>query len=195
MPKISLTDFVDYSLATGPSQLVKVRELKRREAYEPAHDYWKQIREWLTDHEKGVLSLRDVGKLADAVTPGKRENYGEVLRGFKKFVRKRPGSPTKRAAAEEWKHAGLVVRVNPELCYRTPQGKLCVKMYFKAEPVTKHQAEATLLLMSEALPAYAPALLSARSGKLTRSNLTKTELDVYLRAQATAFMEMWKAIE
>jgi hypothetical protein len=43
MPSISLTDFVDFVVATGTSKLTKVRQIKRRPQYHPAFDHWKSL--------------------------------------------------------------------------------------------------------------------------------------------------------
>lgn len=196
MPEISLTDFVDYALAPGPSQLVKVRELKRRGEYEPAHDYWRDLREWIIDAEYGRRTLRQVEQLALAARVGKRANYQTALAGFRKFARRRPGTIATRPKKDRWEHDGLIVRVNPELCYRTPSGRLCVKLYFKKEPrPTKHRADIILLLVSQTIANHDVALLDVPTGKLIEGKLTKSDLPIYLRAQATAFVQMWQQLK
>lgn len=44
MPKISLTDFVDFVTSAGTRKLAKVRTVKNRPKYLPAFDYWRNLR-------------------------------------------------------------------------------------------------------------------------------------------------------
>lgn len=195
MPDISLTDFVDYVLAPGPSQLAKVKEVKRRPDYEPQYDYWRELRGWLIELETGELSLREVQDRIDESRDGKRVNYQDAFNGFKKFRKKSPGPITTTPKRDRWQHDGLTVRVNPELCYKRGTGRIAVKCYFKKDPApTKHRADIILLLVKETIVTCSPALLDVRNGKLIESTLKKPDLDIYLRAQATAFVQMWKQL-
>lgn len=55
MPDISLTDFVDFVIKMGTPKLTKVKAVKNREEYEPAKDYWRQLRKGLQSfHKKGL---------------------------------------------------------------------------------------------------------------------------------------------
>lgn len=60
MPEIGLTDFVDFALKAGPTQLTKVRELKMRPDYDPARDYWKRLRDWIIAHTAGELTMKEL---------------------------------------------------------------------------------------------------------------------------------------
>jgi len=42
MPEISLTDFVDFTSASGTSKLSKLKQFKSRPEYEPAFDFYKK---------------------------------------------------------------------------------------------------------------------------------------------------------
>jgi hypothetical protein len=47
MPNITLTTFLDFVAATGTARVRRVRNAKEiyGQAYEPAHDFYKQLRE------------------------------------------------------------------------------------------------------------------------------------------------------
>jgi hypothetical protein len=193
MPDISLTDFVDFALAPGPTRLTKVRQLKARGDYDPAHDYWRQLREGIAAYNEGDLTAKGLENIARIAAPHKRANYEAALKGFKKFDKKAPTETQLPLRTRRWIAGDLSVRVNPELSYAVDGTKLCIKLYFKkSPPLTKDRMEAILLLMQQTIKAYRPALLDVQTGRLIEANGFRKDLDILLRAEALAFCEMWK---
>jgi len=51
--ELSLTDFVDFVCKSGSTKLTKVKQIKNREDYSPATDFYKALREGIQDiHRK-----------------------------------------------------------------------------------------------------------------------------------------------
>lgn len=85
--------------------------------------------------------------------------------------------------------------MNPELCFKTDSAQAAVKLYFKADPrPTKDRLGAIIVLMQETFPKDRVAVLDVRTGKLYDDKAARASMDVYLRAQAQAFMHMWNGI-
>ena len=86
MPDISLTDFVDFVIKSGTPKLTKVRAIKNRPEYEPAIDYWRQLREGIKDFHR--VGGADKSALDDIV---------DSLHNTKKIIRYRPPSGATRS--------------------------------------------------------------------------------------------------
>ena len=86
MPDISLTDFVDFAIKSGTPKLTKVRTIKSRPDYEPAFDYWKQLREGICDfHRAGAKNKADLNEVVDSLqNPRKVGRYSAALKGYKR---------------------------------------------------------------------------------------------------------------
>jgi len=50
--QISLTDFIEYVSKVGTTKFTKVKEIKNREPYHPAFDFWKPLREKIIEIHK-----------------------------------------------------------------------------------------------------------------------------------------------
>jgi len=86
MPDISLTDFVDFVIKSGTPKLTKVRAIKNRPEYEPAIDYWRQLREGIKDfHRAGGADKSALDDIVDS------------LHNTKKIIRYRPPSGATRS--------------------------------------------------------------------------------------------------
>jgi hypothetical protein len=200
MPVISLTDFVDFVVASGPPRLTKVRELKRRGIYEPATDFWKRLREAIEtlhreDREKPFLDEVRVG-LTDRK---KLAAYPPLITAYKRFLGRKHtrwfDPPRGR-----WAHAELTVRVNPELGLDIDGNRHVVKLYFKKQPLSKRRVESILRLMEKTLKAgegesFAVAVLDVANAKLIRPTIPVPDLDILLQSEAAAFMEIWQRLE
>ena len=85
--EISLTDFIDFVSKSGGSKMTKVKQIKKRDAYQPFADFYKGLREGIIEtHEKG-LPKKELNKIIDELTdPKKISNYKEAIEGYKKFL-------------------------------------------------------------------------------------------------------------
>lgn len=194
MNKISLTDFVDIVSASGTPKATKVRQIKRRPAYEPAFDFYKQLREGIIANHQEGLGKREVNRSIGPLTDDrKRENYAAVVSGYKKWWGRKdlqwfePPSGTFEAH-------GIGVRVNPELGLSINGRRHLVKLYFKADKLTKnkidlitHIMETSLTLSSEVVM----AVLDCRRSKLISPTVPIKGLDGTLRAELAYVAALW----
>lgn len=116
MPDISLTDFVDFVIKSGTPKLTKVRSIKNRGDYEPAMDFWRQLREGIKNfHRARSRHKSELDDIVDSLqNPRKVARYTAAIRGYKKFL----GHKNIRwfdPATDDWTYEDLSVKVNPEL--------------------------------------------------------------------------------
>jgi hypothetical protein len=73
MPEISLTDFVDFVVRSGPAKVTKVREIRERGPYAPALDFWKPLREGIVSfHAAGSTDKRELDRILRGITDPKK---------------------------------------------------------------------------------------------------------------------------
>jgi hypothetical protein len=199
--EISLTDFVDFTLKTGSSRVVKVKEIKGRGDYLPAADYWKGFREGVVAlHRSGRMSAAALDRLvAGQSNASKARRYADAAAGYKRFIGKRPPAwfppPPGR-----WIEGDLEVRVNPELGLTIDGVPTFTKLYFKSDSPTRSRVQAVLAVidvsMASASPGSSVAVLDVSSGRLMRPDgrWNKRDMETLLAAEAGAFVEIWNRV-
>ena len=193
MPTISLTDFVDFAIAAGPSQLTKVREIANRGGYDPKFDFWKQLRE-------GIRKLHENGTKLDPVLvgltdPKKIKRYPAAVKAYKKFLGKKSLGWFEPPSGL-WTYEGLTVKVNPELGLEIGGQKVAAKLYFKDERPTRQRLRVVFELMRSSLDlneGTVPGVIDVGSSRLIPPTSSEG-LSVLLEAQALAFMHLWNSI-
>ena len=114
--EISLTDFVDFTIKSGPAKVTKVREVKGRDPYEPAVDFWRPLREGIVEmHRAGRVTKEGLDAIIDAQSHAlKLRLYPAASDGYLRFLGKKP--PTWFEPPRGlWTSGPLAVRVNPEV--------------------------------------------------------------------------------
>lgn len=142
MDPISLTDFVDFVSKSGSPKLTKVREVKTRDDYHPAFDFWKPLREGLISfHKAGAANKKDLDKIVTGLTDKKKvDRYRDGVKGYKKFLGNKKTKWSKPRSAV-WGSGTLAVRVNPELGLTINGTPHIIKLHFKAEALSKLRIE------------------------------------------------------
>jgi hypothetical protein len=200
MPDISLTDFVDFVIKSGTPKLTKIRAIKNRPDYEPALDFWKQLREGIQRfHRAGAGDKTQLDDIVNSLqNPRKSSRYFAAVSGYKKFLGRRNirwfTPPT-----GDWSYGDLSVKVNPELGLRIEGDRHLVKLYFKDEAPTKNRLEIVSEMMKLALSAKTPqgtkmAVLDVSKAKLYTQTVTIPQLAVLLEGEAAAFLRMWESV-
>jgi len=83
---ISLTDFIDFVNKSGTSKLTKVKQVKGRNAYHPASDFYKILREEIVNIHKNDGDKKKLDELIGNLTDEKKKkNYPFSISGYKKF--------------------------------------------------------------------------------------------------------------
>lgn len=199
--RLSLTDFVDYYLRHGHSRVAKVRELKSRDEYGPFADFYRRFREAVIDiHTKG-LDLQHLHNVAHQQTdPKKQGHFPAMYEGYKKFMTVHHPTSWFSPPSSNWLHGDLTVRVNPELGLIIKGKRHVIKLYFKAEPISKKHIEGICHLMHHQLAAACPpgtvmAVLDVRTGKLhcVESGPTSSFLAL-IAGEADSLITIWNTI-
>jgi hypothetical protein len=196
MVSVSLTKFVDFVTATGTARLSKVREMKRQQStYSPQTDYWKPLRDRI---EKAFAEGWDSRKFKDSLAEVRDEkklgNYEACRKGLTRWAGKKeiaalPGLKRK------WSAGDLEVTVNPELHLAISGDPYLIKLYPKADPLTKQKVNVVLHLLQQHAPANTTVgILDLRRGKLLIPTVAIDGLDGLLKAEAAALLTLWEAI-
>lgn len=198
MPKISLTDLVDVIAKAGGPKATKVSQIKHRDEYHPATDFYKQFRDGLVALHKsgqGKASLSSV--LAGVSERNRLNNYPSAIAGYKKWWGKKalewfqPPSATYTAS-------GVEVSINPELGLKVNGVPYVIKLYLKSEKLTKNKADLIVGLLSEALGAKVPgarmAVLDVRQGKFYELGAGSSVLVPLVDAELAYIASLWPKI-
>lgn len=200
MAYISLSDFIEYVSKSGTTKFSKVKEINRREDYHPSKDFWRTLREAIIELHTKNRDKSDLDEVLKGLTDRKKQNrYPELVKQYKSFLGRKKiewfEPPNK-----EWKFENLKVKLNPELGLDI-NGKLYViKLWFKAEKLSKAKAELILLLLNEKLQTkkfkdVTFAILDIGNKKLFDSTkLTSAEFPL-LEAEALSFIRIWDSVE
>ncbi len=196
--RLSLTDFVEIVSKSGTPKATKVRQVKDRPSYHPSADYYKQIREAIVEIHRDNSTESILQNIATNTSPAKRENYTAICAGYKQWHKKH-----KLAWFQPpdclYEHSGIHISVNPELGLFVEDKPHLIKLYFKAEPLTKNRVEIITHLMSNCLKTSSPlnttmAILDIRSSKLIFSLPTETKLNALINAELVYIAALWDEV-
>lgn len=201
MPNISLTDFVDFTISSGAPKLTKVRTVKNRGNYDPAKDFYRLLRMRMIDfHQRGELNKKQWFDefLHTLQNERKRESYADRVDAYKRFLGRKHIEwfvPTNGT----WHSGDLHVRVNPELGLSIDGVDHMIKLYFKAEALTKLRVDVILLLMNEALSRNADEGMRFAILDVTRCRIYATAepdqgLLPLLHGEAASFAAIWESL-
>lgn len=198
MPEISLTEFVDFVIKSGTPKLTAARQIKRAHVmgYHPSRDYWCKLREGIVEmhrqgEDKAALDAL-VRHIADA---NKKLNYPQMAQAYKKFL-SRKSAVWFPPVRDVWAHAGLTVRVNPELGLKLDSEPHLIKLYFKDQKLTAARIAIISHMMLDVLQHKARgakvALLDVRNSKLHAFGAADPGLVPLLEGEALAFCRMYE---
>lgn len=171
MPQISLTDFVDIVSKSGRQKATKVRQVKERPEYEPAFDFYKPLRDHLSDVHRRGGKKADVSNVLKALTDAKKiKNYPALVDGYKKWWGRKELSWF-NPPRDTYSSAGVEISVNPELGLEINGQRHVIKLFFKDEALTTFKTEIIIdlmefLLRSKVQPNDIFAVLDVRESKL-----------------------------
>ncbi len=198
--EISLTDFVDFVCKAGSSKLTKVKQVKNREEYSPATDFYKALREGIKKNHESDGERKDLKKILDKVTDNKKiKNYSEAIDGYRKFW----GNKTFKyfsPPSKHWVKGDLDIRINPELGLEYNGNFIIVKLYLKSDKLGKDKIEQILTLMESQLrkgfdKEIKMAVLDVKNGKLFLKENDDVSLFPLLEGEAISFETIWKGIK
>jgi hypothetical protein len=203
MPKskieISLTDFVDFVSKTGGAKLTKVRQIKTRDEYQPYSDFYKTLREGIIDIHKRGASKKELNNLLDGLTDEKKiKNYPDAISGYKKFW----GNKNFKWFTpfhKHWKVGDVDININPELGLEYNDKFMVIKLYMKAEKLTKDRVSQILSLLEKQLRPQAEdeilfCVLDVKNAKLFCNESKDISFIPLLEGEVRSFETIWKSI-
>lgn len=200
MANISLTTFVDFVAATGSSKARIVRVARQQqEEYDPRFDFYRQLRRGIREFHfsKQVDKHLLDGIYEDLENERKRKNYAARIASYKTFLGRKVISSFP-VARSEWRHAGLTVRVNPELGLLINGNSGVVKLYFKAKELSSDRVQTACFLMKYMLRQHHPtqtfSVLDVCQGKLLTGSQSGPDLLAVLEGEALCFMSIYNSI-
>lgn len=197
MPAVSLTTFVDFVAASGTTRITRIRNAKSfyEEGYAPERDFYKPLRDRIQRCFEGGWSTATLKEsLKDVTDPKKIENYEECRKGLTKWVGRKSitSLPPVRSA---WKSGGLEVSLNPELHLKIDDDPCVIKLYFKADPLSKQKAELSMELLRKCAPrSDKVGVLDVRRAKLFTPTVQIDGLEALLDAEALALVALWNGV-
>jgi hypothetical protein len=196
MPRITLTDFIEVVTKSGSPKATKVGQLKNRQAYEPATDFYKSLREGLIKIHESSGSKADLAKLQKGLTdPKKVANYPAMVAGYKKWWGHKalawfdpPGTT--------YTKSGIDVAINPELGLTINGQRHVVKLYLKTDALTKTKADLIVTLMSHVLGPIEPSgthfsVLDVRNSKLFTYTAPGKNFQSMVDAELSYIATLW----
>jgi hypothetical protein len=198
MPYLTLTEFLDIVVANPTSKATKVRAAKknREQEYNPAFDFYKQIRERIEETHRLGKPKAFIQALMPAVTHDlKLEHYPVIIKGYTKWW----GKKTLKwfdPPSEPYANHGVEVRVNAELGLLVDGKPHAIKLYFKADPLSKSRINVIHQVMADTLLPECPkgtqvAVLDVRRGKLYKPTVPIPDLPAMLSAELAYVADIW----
>ena len=174
MPDISLTQLVDVVSKSGTPKATCVKQIKAQlsERYDPRNDFYKLLREGIADAHSGGHGKPHISSVASQIAdPRRMVQYGHLATAYNSWWGRKKISwfvPPRST----WTPAASVfgVTVNPELGLEINGTRHVVKLYFKADPLSKARVDIITHLMHDELAASNPgtefSVLDIRKRKL-----------------------------
>lgn len=196
MPRITLTDLIEVITKSGSPKATKVSQLKNRDAYDPATDFYRALREGIIQIHKSGGVKGDLAKIQKKLTdPKKIANYPAMIAGYRKWWGHKTLSWFEPQGAT-YAHAGIEVAINPELGLLINGQSHLVKLYLKSEALTKTKADLIVALMQHALSSHHGktinfSVLDARNSKLFTYVPTGKVFKPMMDAELTYIASLW----
>lgn len=199
MPKISLTTFVDFVIASGTPRITCVRNAKAiyGESYNPSVDYWRELREGIINMHETESVKNTLDQVLPSISSQKRLNYKLSIESYKSWMGRKKflwiGTIT-----SNWSSNNTEVRVNPELGLNINGTDHVIKIYFRKDPPSKLRLDTIFHLISSTRTARykraTPGLLDVKRGRLITSTVSVPNIGALLDGEAAAFSAMWDSI-
>lgn len=130
------------------------------------------------------------------------KHYPILVNGYRSFLERNRKQPDWwHPPADTWLHAGLTVRINPELGLVMNRIRYLIKLYFKDRPITKSHIAGIGHLMRLGVghycePGTVMSILDVRTGKLHRiPGMPNANFETLIKAEAETFVHLWDGIE
>ncbi|MCH8535917.1 MAG: hypothetical protein LAT51_12660 [Flavobacteriaceae bacterium] len=196
MKTISLTDFIDFVSKTGSTKQTQVSKVKNRDSYHPAKDYYKYIREGIVEthqNDGGKKQLKEL--IQNATDPRKIDNYKTTIDGYLKFLGRKEVTWIE-PPFNHWITGDLDIKINPEIGLEINGKPTYLKLYFKADKLSKIKASQIMNLLESKLRKEVAddavfGVLDIQRGKAFVNEEKDTTLLPLLVGEAMSFQAIW----
>jgi len=153
MPDLTLSDFVDIASKVSTSKTTNISQVKNRPPYQPAFDYYKPLREHIIEiHQTGSGKNSFLQPSQITNDPKKWNNYRDIINGYLKFWG-RKSIQWFDPPRQNWSCNNVNILLNPELGIIINNVPHVIKLYMKADKLSKIRVDISLFLMHQSLPA------------------------------------------
>ena len=208
MPTVPMTTFVDYLIKAGPPKMTVVSKVKRdaQTPYQPAFDFWKQLRDEIVDVHSANKTLASLYSLTKRLTDAKKITaYPAVIAGYKKWIGRKAPSWFTPPSSTRRRISRLDIRVNAELglefatTRKSPVQRHVIKLYFKSDAPNKALVASVLTVLDLGLRSKLDAtteigLLDVRRSKLFLFSAVTTNYVPLVTAEAASFLSLWNLL-
>ncbi|MCW4469097.1 hypothetical protein OGH69_08990 [Flavobacterium sp. MFBS3-15] len=197
--KISLTDFLDFVNKSGSSKMTKVRQVKNRDDYHPSSDFYKPIRDGIVQNHQEDGGKAKLEEILEFLSDKKKiDNYPTAIKGYQKFWGRKK-LKWFEPPFDHWKVGDLDIKINPEVGLLIDGVSYVIKLYFKADKLTKDKIGQILSLMENQLRTHVDdnvifAVLDVRNAKMHENIIGDLTFLPLLEGEARSFEIIWKAI-
>ncbi|MDR3683099.1 MAG: hypothetical protein P4L11_05155 [Geothrix sp.] len=199
MPKLSLTDLVDVVSKSGTPKATKVAQIKNRPPYSPALDFYKPLRDEIAHiHASGGNRASLTHFLSTVTDPKKKSNYPDVVTSYSKWWGKK-SITWFIPPSDGYSFNGVDVSVNPELGLIFNSQRYLIKLYFKADSLSKARIDLVTHMMEIALRPQCKnseimAVLDLRNSKLFTPTVPIPALTAVVNAELAYIAALWPSV-
>ncbi|MDR3563676.1 MAG: hypothetical protein P4N59_19890 [Negativicutes bacterium] len=201
--RISFDSFIDFTLKPDSLKPSLVRSLQSG-AFSLRQDYWKPVKEIITEVVFGRKSIKRLYSMLDQVPNECRVNYSRAVSGFDRFIAGSGDAACFVPPKAFWVKEDLIVSVDPELGIVINGIPYIIKLYFKEYTdtrevrINKERAMVSVQMMTDAFECkisnrYRMSLLNVATGQLLTPR-TNGDMTVALNCSTNTLITMWKAL-
>ncbi len=197
--RLTLTQFITYKLNVSTSARIHyLRKIKEGSDYSPYKDYWRQLRNAVSEVASGTRDLDYLRVVAENADSRHKSNYYKDASRLINFISNNNVSfmPISKA---QWNYLNLTVTASPEIGMRIHEKDYAVKIYYKVKKPTerwlKNNIPPMLSIMRRASPEETKtfAILNLQNGKLYTEDKYKTDM-LELEIDAQTLLDIWNRI-
>lgn len=200
MIRLSLTDFVDIVSKSGIPKATKVSQIKSRDDYEPAFDFYKPLRDHIIAVHSSDGTRDSIADVMGSIVDRKKvDNYPSLIAGYQRWWG-RKAFHWFNPSSDSYVANEVEVNVNPELGLRFNGARHLIKLYFKAEPLSKQKVDIITYLMEKTLRPVCGhreiimSILDIRNSKLISYDGKTRVTDGMINAELGYVANLWETL-
>ena len=196
--RLTLSDFIKFAAASAEAKITKLRDVKRREEYTPATDFYHQIRPRLVDAARsGRVPQRD--ELVGVPHEKKVRHFNAIAKGAVKWFKAQGEWEWVQPERTIWEVDELQVTVNPEIGMVLNGTPHLVKLYLSKDKLQQRRVQIVTHLMSKTMrddvePGTQFAILDVREARLFANPEVPRDLEALLHGEAAFINAIWNRI-